>query len=465
MQLAKSIMLKSPALSFPRTFFPVLFVLFSFCAFAQSNSPYSRYGLGDLAPGTSINTRGMGGISAAYADLVSVNFSNPASYSQFQTFIEKRSKKVSSGRVILDVGMNFDNRTLIAPNTPNSFTSSDAVFSYLQVGMPIRKNWGLSFGIRPLTRIGYSIDRNERLVDPVTLQNIDSVITQFRGSGGSYLPTIGTGFGTDPAKKNSVSLGFNVGYLFGSRENTALRSFINDTVLYYSSDHTNNASFGGLFFDAGLQYQVNLKKNVVLRFGVSGNWKQTLNGAQDVLRQTYTLGSAGEELQIDSVFQQNDIKGKVVYPASYKAGFVAQRNNSNGSGWLFGADYTQNKWSGYRFFGQTDSVQDNWMINIGGQFFPRPKSNYFSRVAYRFGFFTGPDYVKLENKLPQFGVSFGMGLPIPNYQRLSNQFTMINLALEYGKRGNNDNLLKENLFRVSLGLNLSDFWFNKKKYE
>jgi hypothetical protein len=72
----------------------------------------------------------------------------------------------------------------------------------------------------------------------------------------------------------------------------------------------------------------------------------------------------------------------------------------------------------------------------------------------------------VDQKLSQFGVSFGMGLPIVNYNRLSpGQATLINLAFEYGKRGNNNNLLRENTFRFSLGFSLSDFWFVKRKYD
>ena len=48
--------------------------------YAQENSPYSRYGLGDLIPAQNILSRSMGGLSAAYSDYQAVNFSNPASY-------------------------------------------------------------------------------------------------------------------------------------------------------------------------------------------------------------------------------------------------------------------------------------------------------------------------------------------------------------------------------------------------
>ena len=65
--------------------------------FSQDNSPYSRYGIGDLVPPTQVTSRGLGGISAGYTDFLSINFSNPASYSSFQAVLEAKSKKLISG--------------------------------------------------------------------------------------------------------------------------------------------------------------------------------------------------------------------------------------------------------------------------------------------------------------------------------------------------------------------------------
>jgi hypothetical protein len=152
-------------------------------AFSQNNSPYSRYGLGDLSTSNNITNRSMGGITAAYANPLTVNFNNPASYSSFLVYLEERSKKPVSGRVLLDVGINFENRTLKENNNPEKFRSGNAIFSYLQVGVPIRRNWGLSFGLRPLTRVDYKIGRVERLIDPGTGLPIDSAYTEFAGNG------------------------------------------------------------------------------------------------------------------------------------------------------------------------------------------------------------------------------------------------------------------------------------------
>jgi len=77
------------------------FILSASKIFSQDNSPYSRYGLGDIVPNTNIVNRAMGGISAAYSDPLTVNFNNPASYSSFMTRVLARSKKSIDGRVIL----------------------------------------------------------------------------------------------------------------------------------------------------------------------------------------------------------------------------------------------------------------------------------------------------------------------------------------------------------------------------
>ena len=459
MQLAKSIMLKNGGKGL-RTLFSFLFISSAAAVSAQSNSPYSRYGLGDAFPSSSINNRGMGGISAGYSDVISVNFNNPASYASFYAQQESKSKKLEYGRVVFDAGINISNRTLIEPNTTNRFTSSDASFSYLQVGIPLKRNWGISLGLRPLTRVGYKINSNERLIDPETGAAIDSSITEYNGSGGSYLPSIGTG-----VSFGNFSVGVNMGYLFGNKDLNTRRVLVNDSVSYQPSEWSNASSFGSLFFNGGLQYRINLKNGKNIKLGVAGNWKQTLKGSQDLLTHTFTLGPSGEVIQIDSVYEQKDVKGEIVYPSNYTAGFVFNNFKNDGRGFLFGVDYTQSKWSEYRFFRQQDSVQDSWKINAGGQFNPKPGANYFSRVSYKLGFAVGMDYIKVKEDLPLYAITFGMALPIRTSRLAPNQFNAVNLAFEFLKRGNNDNVLKENIFRLSVGFNFTDLWFMKRKYE
>jgi len=206
-----------------------------------------------------------------------------------------------------------------------------------------------------------------------------------------------------------------------------------------------------------------------LRLGAYGNLKHDINAEDDVLRMTYVPSQSGD-IQLDSVYRQKDVKGKIVYPSGYGLGFVIEKkpdlkNNKYGN-WLVGVDFVQNNWSEYRFYGAPDSVQDAWEFRVGGQIRPEPKKNYFSNVTYRAGFFVGQDYIHVDDKLPVLGLSFGMGLPLPNYNSLARgQASVLNLCFEYVKRGNNGNLLKDNIFRISAGLSFSDLWFNKRKYE
>jgi hypothetical protein len=431
---------------------------------AQDNSPYSRYGLGDITPSSNIVNRGMGSFSAAYADPFSVNFNNPASYSAFLSYLEEKSKKYASGRVLLDAALNFYNHTLREGSAPQKSTSSDALFSYLQVGVPLKKNWGFNFGLRQLTRIGYKVNQIERLYDPVTGQSIDSAVTQYEGDGGVFLGSLGTGF----AIKN-FSVGLNFGYLFGKKVYSTKRGFINDTVDYNSSSYNTETSFGNIYGTAGVQYKIDLNRKLLLRLGAYGNLKQNIGATQDIIRHTI-VGSQAGDIQLDSVYEKKDVKGTIIYPASYGAGFVIEKkmdfqNNKYGS-WLVGLDFVQSNWKEYRFYGLQDSVQNNWQVKMGGEIRPEPKHSYFSNVTYRAGLMLGQDYIHVVEKLPIWGLSFGLGLPLANYNQLARtQASIINLAIEYTKRGNNNNLLKDNYFRMSIGFSFSDLWFIKRKYE
>ena len=125
-----------------KTGFSVLLLFVMAQVFAQENSPYSRYGLGTTVPNTNVVNRAMGGISAGYADPLSINFSNPASYSRFQVYTEEKSQKPVSGRVLFDVGINIENRTLREPNVAQKFSGTSAAFSHMQLGVPLRQELG-----------------------------------------------------------------------------------------------------------------------------------------------------------------------------------------------------------------------------------------------------------------------------------------------------------------------------------
>lgn len=428
------------------------FIWCCFISLAQAqtdNSPYSRYGLGDILPGQTIASRGMGGLSAAYFDYGSINFVNPASYS-----------KISA--TTLDLGFEFATRTLRAgDNTtdPNKkFNSYSPNISYLQLAFPLKKNggWGMNLGLHPITRINYKLTATSQVAFPQFNDTLN-VNTLYEGNGGTFEAHIGTGFNVF----KGFSMGFNIGYLFGNKDYNT-RTNVLDTLAYtYKSSHDKKAYFGGLKLNGGLQYVVKLNKSSFLRLGAYGGLQTNLNAREDHTVQTFEYASSGAVQTIDTVYSLPEVSGKVKYPANYGAGFIYDRPGK----FMIGVDYATEKWSSYRFYDGKDLLQDSWEVRIGGQLAPKFGKNFWSNVSWRAGFTWGQDYVYVNQKdLSKWTVSGGASLPMRK-AAYTNQFSVINVLFEYGNRGNKDNGLRENFFRIGVGLALSDIWFLKRKYD
>ena len=440
----------------------ILIVLIVACglqisAFAQENSPYSRYGLGDLTPNHNVFTRGMGGISAAITDNNSINFTNPASLPAITN-------------TIFDVGTEIDYRILKSSNPAKKFTSANTYVSYLQMAFPlstpkmIKKNilWAMNFGLKPVSKINYKIEKNERL------SGIDSLNTMYEGSGGVNQVNIGTGI-----RIKNLSVGINTGYMFGSKDYSTRLTFISDSAsnYYYMSNSENKTTFGGFFITGGLQYDLTLAKDTKgnstknLKFGLYGNLQQNLNAKKNLIRETIFYDAIGNLYQLDSVYQEKDVQGKIKFPAMVAAGAVYQDAN-----WLLGADFEYGNWASYRFYGQTDAVQNNWTVRLGAQYFPAkantPVKKYLNFVKYRAGFYYGPDYIKTTAKRPEYGFTIGTGMPLTTIKRISytGEYVVLNTGLEFGSRGNKQTNLRETLLRFSIGVSMNARWFQKPKY-
>jgi hypothetical protein len=116
-------------------------LLLLFNSMAQDNSPYSRYGVGDLVPGQNIINRGMGSVSAGFGQGLNLNLTNPAALGNIYT-------------TTFELGGELDIRSIKSTTTPDKYKSNNAVISYLQIGFPITSKkmmkrgdiWGVSFG-------------------------------------------------------------------------------------------------------------------------------------------------------------------------------------------------------------------------------------------------------------------------------------------------------------------------------
>jgi len=372
--------------------------------------------------------------------------------------------------------LNLTNSNLKRTSPAGKEKSTYLIPNYIAVGVPISKakKIGFAFGLRPLTQINYSV--NDFLYDP---KIGDSVYTNYKGEGGINQVFLGVG-----KSWKYLSIGMNTGYNLGRKKIDVVKAllFNTDSTYFYQSLSSTNTSFGGVFLNLGAQGEFPLssstnsvtkdKTEYTISYGGTYTLDQRLRGKQDVLRSNGTFTST-QEIPVDTALFQKNIKGIVELPSVITAGIALHKKittvRGNYDQWVIGIELNQSNWKdGYKFYGETDQVRNATMFRAGAQLCPNPYAfeSYWSTVTYRFGLFSGNDYININNNgLKVNGLTMGLGLPIRKYRSYDYQFTLLNLALQVGQRGGGASNFKENFVQFTVGYSLSDVWFNKRKYD
>ncbi len=409
----------------------------------KENSPYSRYGIGDLVDNRQAGIRGMGGGATAYMDFFAVNSFNPASYS----FL-----KVTS----LDFAFEGRSRNLVMGN--NATTSGTATLSYLNLGVPLGKHAGMNIGLTPMSNTYYNAN------DSLTVNGIGPSLFNYNGEGGIHYAYLGLS-----GKYKGLSIGVNGGYAFGSSRNSSIFQPIDpyDTLPLRGTEFSKYNSIGGLYWKAGLMYHASLKKEQYINIGATAALSQQINVTRDAYAIGFQYVGTGSStlIQRDTIPQSTVVgaKGIIQMPAEYSFGvhYGKERN------WDFGADIVYTDWSTFSNFGDRYGIAENaYRLSLGGELTPNPEAmkNYFSTVTYRLGFYYGKDYLNLnQTDINYFGGSAGASFPL---KRNYTQFGRLHTALDVGKRGTIENALAREVFvKFTIGVSLNDIWFIKKKYD
>ena len=108
------------------------------------------------------------------------------------------------------------------------------------------------------------------------------------------------------------------------------------------------------------------------------------------------------------------------------------------------------------------TFEDASSVSIGGFFIPKYDSfsSYWKRIVFRTGArFENTGLVVNNESIDEFGISFGLGLPVGRL------FSNANIGFEWGRRGTtNANLVEENFYNINLSLSLNERWFEKRKF-
>ncbi|MCW3123258.1 MAG: hypothetical protein JWQ38_2750 [Flavipsychrobacter sp.] len=403
----------------------------------RENNPYSKFGIGTLINGNNTVLRGMGNITSAFANPYEVNTDNPASYSFLQ-------------RTTFEAGGTGSSNTL--KTTGEDYKTGTATVAYMNIGIPLSKTSGMCFGFRPHSRSYYNL--YDSVVGGSPIGNYSKI---YRGEGNLNYAYLGA------AKQyKGLSVGFNVGYMFGTMENfTAIVPDSAGSYQAYTSSVNNYNRLGGIYWKGGIMYEHKLDSNYTIRIGgtftMKQNIKERLNSYQ------VSIFDFHDSLVNDTSHYVGEQKGNMTLPMSFSVGVMLAK----GTKWNVGIDFSGTKWSDF------NSAPDNslnmnvgdaaYKTAIGGEYTPDANNirNYFSRVTYRFGAYYGTDYVKINNTtLPYYGLTAGASLP---FRR---SLSKVHMAFDIGRLGmTTNNLIQQTYVRFTLGFSLNDKWFIPKKYD
>lgn len=428
-----------------RIFCAFLLAAISITAMAQSgtNSPYSMYGLGALADQTSGFNRGMNGLGLGFREHNQVNFLNPASYSS-----------IDSLSFIFDAGLSGQITNF--QENGKKVNAKNADFEYVVAGFRAFKHFGISFGLIPYSNVGYQYQNTQQVSPGSTVTST----TSYSGRGGLHQVYIG--FGWELVK--GLSIGANASYLWGNYTRSVLNTYSDSYVNTLSRIYTANVHNYKL--DVGLQYAARFSKSDQLTLGLA-----------------YSLGhkfNANPKCEIVSSNPQTQVSYSKAYtaddalelPTSYSVGLAWDHKRQ----WKVGVDYNLQKWADVvyplytnvnnvpQYSAATGQFKDRHKLTLGAELCPGETArNFFKRVHYRAGISYVTPYLIINGTEGPKEMSASLGLGIPVMNGINNR-SILNISAQW-VRMDSKTLLKENTFRINIGLTFNERWFAKWKVD
>lgn len=420
---------------FKHTLCALLLTMVTGMAIAQNNtnSPYTRYGYGDLSDQSFGNSKAMGGIAFGLRDGAQINPLNPASYTA-----------IDSLTFIFEGGVSLQNMNISGGGV--KLNAKNSSFDYLAMQFRLHPRVAMSVGLLPFSNVGYTVSDSK-------VDNGVSQTRNFTGDGG--LHQLYGGIGVKVLK--NLSLGVNASYFWGDITRTR-------TIIYpatsesYSYVQQMGVSISDYKLDFGAQYTLDLSKKHSMTIGAVFSPKHKLNNDYTITTQASTTNT-------------NNLDATLELPNTFGVGFTYNYDKRL----TVGLDYSLQQWSKAKFgvntsdgairedFDETYAYCDRHKIAVGAEYIPNLIGrSYLSHIKYRLGAYYTTPYYKIGGKEAsrEYGVTAGFGLPVPRSRSIlsiSGQFVRVS--------GQESAFVNENIFRVSIGLTFNERWFFKRRVE
>ena len=142
---------------FKHTLWALLLTMVTGMAIAQNNtnSPYTRYGYGDLSDQNFGNSKAMGGIAFGLRDGAQINPLNPASYTA-----------IDSLTFLFEGGVSLQNMNISGGGV--KLNAKNSSFDYLAMQFRLHRRLAMSIGLLPFSNVGYTVSDTQTATDPAT---------------------------------------------------------------------------------------------------------------------------------------------------------------------------------------------------------------------------------------------------------------------------------------------------------
>lgn len=430
-----------------------LLVFGSLYAQKNTDSPYSRYGIGTLNNVAFNGNFGLGGAGIAwrpfqYKPLVydSLSKSNANLNDRGSNFINPANPASFSNISLTTFEFSAVSRNTAYTSSGQSRTGNNTQFGHMSLGVPLGEKAGMAFGIKPHSFVGYDYSNADTV-------NNELVNYTYEGSGG--VNEIYFGFGYEFLRNFSV--GITGSYRFGQIIDNRRVIYDDASSGFMNSLDERTVRVNSVAYQVGVQYFKHLNDDYRLIAGAILSPGNDLNAEESRLFRNYT-GVSGTERFRDTALFQDDSKIRKPDRAELGIGLALEKKTV----WMLTADLKLNTW-GDADLGPNVELANGQSIHVGFDKYVNTSGfgSYFSKIGYRSGFRYNSSIVKINNEdVSEFGISFGLTLP------LRKTFSTLNIGAELGQRGKDENdLTQENFFNLQLGVTINDKWFIKRQYD
>lgn len=423
-------------------------VRFLFCAFLliacsagnafgqAARSPFSAFGIGDYYGNATAHAQGMAGVGVSNPQYWWINNINPA----LLVF------NGLGGMTTFQAGIMGENRTIRSVDGKDK--SKGANLNYLLLGFPIKSGkWVTSVGLNPYTTMRYRYSYSEPVVG-----GSDSIIFREEGTGG--INQVAWSHGV--ALHKYLSFGAKLSYLYSAIENNFTNTvLLSNQTQIFTPNILQRFYYRGFAFTGGVSVHIDSLFNDNYRFNVGAvyDFKSDL---RTEYMQTLSRSSGGVDVNSDTLIINN---GTTSIPSALSLGL----SFGKGYKWMFAVDA---RMTDYRTFGFYENQQapttKGKRVAAGFELTPDPNSlsNYLKVITYRTGVsFEEYPYLISGNALRDFGINFGLSVPVARYCR-------VDLSGRWGRRGNIEaNTIEENYFKIYFGVTFNDRWFIKRRFD